>query len=314
MANPVYSLFRSRWLTLMAGLILGFTMVAAVAIAQPEPDDTVYTGCLTQGGNLVDVAVGEEPRNPPCNPNQETISWNAQGPRGAQGLPGEDGEPGPPGPPGPSGGLTCDDERRINDAIPAFELREECGLLTVVSGLAEDGSFNNTASNFVESAPFGNPPGDHDVAFGFEVTGDTDFVLERVDIAVESWTAGSGPLDVFLVPRRAVPANPNLTTEPDMANVLESWSLTAAELVVQGGQFVSVNGPILEAGGRYWIVLSVTEPASRYRWWSGLGDMPGGAKAERYDFTVGGNPPGTWIGSDLSGGAGGFRIIGSAVM
>lgn len=59
-----------------------------------------YTGCLTKGGDIVNVAIGSLPKKP-CNDNQKQISWNEIGPEGPAGP---QGEPGPQGPPGEPGG------------------------------------------------------------------------------------------------------------------------------------------------------------------------------------------------------------------
>ncbi len=95
-------LFRWRLLTLITGLVVAFTVLGAVALAQSERDETVYTGCLHKAGVLRKVAVGDEPIRK-CNRNETQMSWNAQGPVGLQGPPGDPGENGAQGPPGEAG-------------------------------------------------------------------------------------------------------------------------------------------------------------------------------------------------------------------
>lgn len=70
-------------------LIAVIALVAAggIAAGSMHGDDVIYTGCLTRGGNIIKVAIGEEPAQP-CADDHTLIKWNAQGPSG---------------PPGPSG-------------------------------------------------------------------------------------------------------------------------------------------------------------------------------------------------------------------
>lgn len=98
---------------------------ALLSAASAEDPDVTYTGCLTDGGSIIKVAIGEEPRQQ-CQGNQIEMSWNMSGPegpagpegpvgpqgepgpegaQGEQGPPGEQGEQGEPGPPGEVGFL-----------------------------------------------------------------------------------------------------------------------------------------------------------------------------------------------------------------
>jgi hypothetical protein len=287
-----------RYAPLVAATAL-FVIAGGMALASDSSD--VITACVKPSGAMMIVDDLAD-----CGAKEGTLTWNTQG---IQGEPGPEGPEGPEGPPGADGHLTCDDERRINAAAPAFQIREECGLITVASGLTEDGSASTGGSNFVDSAPFGNPPGDHDVAFRFEVSSDVDVSLEYLDLAVEHEN-GAAPLEVYLVAEKPS-TNPNLSSLPDMDNVLEQWEVPSHQLVITGWRMFSVVGPTLEAHRRYWVVLSVTEENSRYRWWGGVEPMPGSAIAERYDFAVHSWPPGSWIGSDITGGSAGMRVVGS---
>lgn len=295
----------------VVGLLAG---VVGLTSASADVAPTKYYACLKAG---VLYSVGTTtPRS--CPLGGTVISWNETGSQGPQGLPGApgnqglqgpQGEQGPQGPAGPSGGLTCEDERRINDAVPSFAIRPECGLVAVADGFAPDGSYNVNGSNFVESYPLGNPPGNHDVANRFEVTGGADVNLQYLDLAVKPWNT-SGPLEVYLVGERPA-ARASLTSEPDMTNVLEKWVRTNEEMTVNGNRYYSTTHAVLTAGSKYWIVLSVPEPNTRYYWYVGIQPVTGFAQAERYDFEVSGAAPGTWIGSDFVSGSGGFRVVGS---
>jgi len=68
-------------------------VLAGVAIGQIDGDQ--YTGCLNSGGQIKNVAIGDEPLMP-CKSNEAQISWNETGPPGADGPQGIQGEPGPP--------------------------------------------------------------------------------------------------------------------------------------------------------------------------------------------------------------------------
>ena len=71
-----------------AGILI---FLGGLAFANGQGD--VFTACLTPGGGLKNVAVGDSP-TAPCRGNSTEVSWNAQG---------------PPGPPGnaPFAGLHC---------------------------------------------------------------------------------------------------------------------------------------------------------------------------------------------------------------
>jgi hypothetical protein len=56
----------------------------------------VYTGCLTNGGTINKVAIGNSPAGT-CDGNSTQISWNQegqQGPQGIQGIQGDQGDQG----------------------------------------------------------------------------------------------------------------------------------------------------------------------------------------------------------------------------
>ena len=95
-----------------------FKLDSWTRLANGDGGDT-YTGCLTAGGKIVKVAIGDEPAKP-CRTGKSgrddddddddrgrrgelQISWNATGADGLPGPPGAPGAPGPPGPPGPPG-------------------------------------------------------------------------------------------------------------------------------------------------------------------------------------------------------------------
>lgn len=53
----------------------------------------MFTGCLTPGGDLKNVALGDGPAGE-CKGNSFEVSWNVQGPTGPQGPAGPEGPPG----------------------------------------------------------------------------------------------------------------------------------------------------------------------------------------------------------------------------
>ena len=59
-------------LMLVATLLIGSSVVMVMAQGEPES----FTGCLTAGGTLVRLAVGDEPAQP-CSESQTEISWNS---------------------------------------------------------------------------------------------------------------------------------------------------------------------------------------------------------------------------------------------
>ena len=71
---------------LILTLAIGIINVETNTFAQEETND-VFTGCLTQDGAIIKVAIGTEPAKP-CKGSQKQISWNAQG------VPGTDGQDG----------------------------------------------------------------------------------------------------------------------------------------------------------------------------------------------------------------------------
>ena len=59
-------------LMLVLTLLVGSTVVMVMAQGEPES----FTGCLTAGGTLTRLAVGDEPAQP-CSDGQMEISWNS---------------------------------------------------------------------------------------------------------------------------------------------------------------------------------------------------------------------------------------------
>ena len=85
----------------LVGLVLGVGAAFATG-------GNTYTGCLTPGGNITNVAIGTEPAKE-CKGNSTQISWNEQGgqgiqgEQGGQGIQGEQGEQGIQGEQGEQG-------------------------------------------------------------------------------------------------------------------------------------------------------------------------------------------------------------------
>lgn len=59
-------------LMLVLTLLVGGSVIMVMAQGEPES----FTGCLTTGGSLVKLAVGDEPASP-CTYGQMEISWNS---------------------------------------------------------------------------------------------------------------------------------------------------------------------------------------------------------------------------------------------
>ena len=77
-----------------SALLLAFGAAVIVAIgagfALANGGGNMYTGCLTSGGAINKVAIGEDPARP-CEDDQTEISWNEEGPQGPIGPAGADG-------------------------------------------------------------------------------------------------------------------------------------------------------------------------------------------------------------------------------
>ena len=97
-----------RWRGVGVVAWVGTVLLVAGGIAVAGGPGAVYTGCLTNGGELIKVAIDTEPAGG-CSGQQVEVSWNETGPPGPvgpQGDPGPigaQGDPGPAGPPGPQG-------------------------------------------------------------------------------------------------------------------------------------------------------------------------------------------------------------------
>lgn len=112
---------RRSWLLILIAVVMLFGALLGAASAQDA--DVTYTGCLTNGGSLTNVAIGEDPAKP-CAGNQIEISWNMSGPEGPigpQGEPGPQGEKGDQGDPGADG---IDGQ----DGLSAYEVAEAQGF------------------------------------------------------------------------------------------------------------------------------------------------------------------------------------------
>jgi hypothetical protein len=66
----------------MRTLAVGFVSVFLSGAAAAQ---NTFTGCLTRGGSIVNVAIGSDPAQP-CRGSQIQVSWNEQGPQGPQGI------------------------------------------------------------------------------------------------------------------------------------------------------------------------------------------------------------------------------------
>ena len=130
----------------MKTLGLGFSLfLICVFLFAQTTDDRKYTGCLTNGGSIINVAIGEQPAKP-CSVNQIEIAWNETGPKGEDGPPGPQGEPGSCGvpiiwsghcvtvPPGdPTSAIYCTDQVDIDTAQDYLSVGTD-GIFTVLIG------------------------------------------------------------------------------------------------------------------------------------------------------------------------------------
>lgn len=215
------------------------------------------------------------------------------GPPGEQGQPGPagpKGEQGPAGPPGPAGELSCDDELRIADAMPAFQIRDEC-----VAVIPQTGAIYDSDPDF-----FADP------AFPAVIPG-SESALSATLLAAQFTTPTSWlgkpwqptALNQILVPLSS--ANPDvhvrvhLVTDDgnrpswvdifgDYALPLERWDIVG----VAGGpdgltMLPSVEHPLLAAGTSYWVVIAVLTPGSEVTWGSARAPFAG-ASAIKYGF------------------------------
>lgn len=77
----------TRTATLILALTIGGLVTGGVVMAQGGSGTDSFTGCLTNGGSLTKVAVGDEPAKP-CKGNQLQVTWSQTGPPGAPGADG----------------------------------------------------------------------------------------------------------------------------------------------------------------------------------------------------------------------------------
>ena len=139
--------------------------------------------------------------------------------------------------------------------------------VALFDNLGDPEAWYSSGNKQAQSAPQGNPPGNNDVAMGFEVPADGDFQLDSVDMVLHS-IVGPRLLDVFLVADRAKSGPGDGPGEPDMDVVIESWLLENISRDPYGllVNIPSVTNPVLEAGARYWVVISVPELDSSVAW------------------------------------------------
>jgi hypothetical protein len=134
---------------------------------------------------------------------------------------------------------------------------------------------NNYYANGIRSA---TTPGwlgqneDQDEAEGFLVSTRRDVRLSSLDLAL--WfESGVNTLNVYLVkeqPRTDSPAS-DFLFEPNVNAVVERWTLRNAvpNILDTTGNVVHIRSakhPLLRAGVRYWVYISVPGPASAIAW------------------------------------------------
>lgn len=92
---------KGRGMAVAAAAVTGVLTVGGFAAAQSATTGNVYTGCLNEKGQIVNVKIGTAPLKG-CGAATQ-ISWNQQGQTGPQGPTGATGPQGVAGPAGPQG-------------------------------------------------------------------------------------------------------------------------------------------------------------------------------------------------------------------
>ena len=251
-------------------------------------------------------AAGAQGAVGPAGPQGDTGAQGPVGPTGATGA------QGPAGPAGADGTFSCADERRILAAVPGFAIRPECAPAPVVI-VDNLGTYNGGPGGVygVTGASYGNPPGYNDVAAGFDVSPTGDVALDTITVRL-SQVAGPN-LTVSLVGDRPMTGfgTPDATSEPDLANVVEQWQLSAAGGSPTEHTVRSVSHPVLQAGHRYWVVLAAAEATSYAQWWVSPNPLSGQLSAERNQIYVSwGHSATAW--NSKVGGAQAMKVVGTA--
>jgi hypothetical protein len=151
---------------------------------------------------------------------------------------------------------------------------------TIFDTFGPGNTFHCCGGNSVTSPGAGHPPADHDLAQTFEVPEGRDVTLKGLDLALGR-NSGPNVFDLFVTKTRPISHQwGGFQEEPDLsaAGIVETWRASGLvkdtpwsgsptpEFVVH---LDSAKRPMLRAGERYWVVLSVPEPDSAMVWWGG---------------------------------------------
>ncbi|MEE8375983.1 MAG: collagen-like protein [Acidimicrobiia bacterium] len=126
---------RSQLLAGVLGALMATVLVSmGLAYAQTNGTD-VYSGCLSPGGAVTDVAIGEEPLKE-CKGNKVAISWNQTGPEGLPGATGPQGPQGEVGPQGPEGNAAelAAIKSQLDSLFDVIQIDPNTGAVTISSG------------------------------------------------------------------------------------------------------------------------------------------------------------------------------------
>ena len=301
--------------------------------AIPNSSTKVITGCYLKTSGTLRVI--DKQANKTCKTTEIELSWNQQGvtgpigPAGRDGTNGINGSPGAVGPKGdpgasgangadgapalqgPAGALSCSEELRIHAAVSAFAVRTEC-LPQPVTIFDNLGSYSGQGGggSGATGASYGNPPGNNDVAAGFDVAAGPNINLDS--ITLRSMQLAGPNVIVSLLGDRPKTGFGSGTSEPDLTNVIETWTLSAGGSYPSEHTVHSVSHPLLIAGHRYWVVLSGAEPTSGVWWWMSENVSVGQLSAERNQLFVSwGLSPTAWN-SNVFAQTYAMRLIGTA--
>lgn len=157
----------------------------------------------------------------------------------------------------PAGPKSCADYRQV--------VLARCSPLVLVDNMPGD-DYNKTGRRMATSP--GWYPYDQDEAQAVS-TGSENVLLDSLELPLE-FLAGTNALDVSLLRERSRIPLPGF--EPDETAVVEHWLIVNQVPSVDRGGIVhvaSVLHPKLLAGTRYWVYISVPQPASGIAWYSG---------------------------------------------
>jgi hypothetical protein len=210
--------------------------------------------------------------------------------------------------------LSCSDELRIQAALPTFELSPSCApaQVTIIDTMGGTGAFINNGQS-ANGSNLGNPPGYNDVAAGFNVAPGQSVRLESLSLVARR--VASGNMTISVVGDRPLTGfgTVGATSEPDLTNVLETWSVDVTASVPTLLTLSSAQHPVLAAGARYWVVMAAADAGSQVHWNSAPTGTETQFSAERNQLYISwGYSPTSWMSvADITGRT--LQVIGTPV-